>query len=215
MSAVLLLYGWLGIGNLGGLVVFALLYGLSSGGIVSVAPSAVMTMAPDMSRVGTRMGMTFTLTGFSALVGTPIAGWILGGGVSEEEWVQENRQEGSMRCPGTRLSVYHVRTTASTGRDNQHITVWARSLEGGLISRSVPVEPSPPTPTLFMLIWFGRKPRSAWCMGRGPSHVSGIASSSAGIRSWDGMRLKINDASKGRQGLLLVYKPARCRQITA
>ncbi|KAF3764621.1 hypothetical protein M406DRAFT_98428 [Cryphonectria parasitica EP155] len=84
VSAVLLL-GWLGIHNLGGLVVFALLYGLFSGGIVSVTPSAVMSMSPDMSRVGTRMGMTFMLAGFSILLGTPIAGWILGG-FSESEW---------------------------------------------------------------------------------------------------------------------------------
>lgn len=84
VSAVLL-YGWLGIHNLAGLIVFALLYGLFSGGIVSVTPSAVMSMTPDMSRVGTRMGMTFMLTGFSILLGTPIAGWILGG-FSETEW---------------------------------------------------------------------------------------------------------------------------------
>lgn len=84
VSAVLA-FGWLGIHNLAGLVVFALLYGLFSGGIVSVMPSAIITMSPDMSRVGTRLGMTFTLTGFSILVGTPIAGAILGG-YSDREW---------------------------------------------------------------------------------------------------------------------------------
>lgn len=81
-----LLYGWVGINDLGGLVVFALLYGMFSGGIVSVVPNAIIAMSPDMSRVGTRMGMTFMLTGFSILVGTPIAGAILGG-FSEEEWL--------------------------------------------------------------------------------------------------------------------------------
>lgn len=84
-GSALLLYGWLGIHDLGGLVVFTLLYGLTSGGIVSVLPSATMTMSPDMSRVGTRMGMVFMMTGFSILVGTPIAGWILGD-FSEERW---------------------------------------------------------------------------------------------------------------------------------
>lgn len=83
--SAILAYGWLGINNLAGLVVFALLYGTFSGGIVSVLPSAIITMSPDMSRVGTRMGMTFTLTGFSILVGTPIAGAILGG-YSDREW---------------------------------------------------------------------------------------------------------------------------------
>lgn len=85
VASAVLSYGWLGVHNLGGLVVFALLYGGFSGGIVSVTPSAVMTMSPDISRVGTRMGMTFMLTGVSILLGTPIAGWILGG-YSEKEW---------------------------------------------------------------------------------------------------------------------------------
>lgn len=84
-ASAALLFGWLGIRDLGGLVAFALLYGLASGGIVSVLPSAVMSMAPDMARVGTRMGMTFMLTGTSILVGTPIAGWILGD-FSDARW---------------------------------------------------------------------------------------------------------------------------------
>lgn len=84
VSAVLL-FGWFGIMNLAGLVVFALLYGMFSGGIVSVTPSAVMTMSPDISRVGTRLGMTFTVTGSAILIGTPIAGAILGE-FTESEW---------------------------------------------------------------------------------------------------------------------------------
>lgn len=85
VASAVLLFGWLGIYNLGGLVVFALLYGLFSGGIVSVTPSAVMSMSPDISRVGTRMGMTFTFTGLATLIGTPIAGAILGD-FTEREW---------------------------------------------------------------------------------------------------------------------------------
>lgn len=83
-SAALLL-GWFGVRDTGGLVAFALLYGAASGGTVAVLPSAVMTMAPDMARVGTRMGMTFLLTGLAVLVGTPAAGWILGD-FSEARW---------------------------------------------------------------------------------------------------------------------------------
>lgn len=80
-----LLVGWFGVRDTGGLVAFALLYGAASGGTVAVLPSAVMTMAPDMARVGTRMGLTFVLTGLSVLVGTPAAGWILGD-FSEVRW---------------------------------------------------------------------------------------------------------------------------------
>lgn len=85
-ASSILLYGWIGIHDLSGLVVFALLYGMFSGGIVSVVPSALISMSPDLSRIGTRMGMNFMLTGVSILVGTPIAGAILGG-FSEAEWL--------------------------------------------------------------------------------------------------------------------------------
>ncbi|PSR94513.1 major facilitator superfamily domain-containing protein [Coniella lustricola] len=95
MSAVLL-YGWLGIHNLGGLVVFALLYGLSSGGIVSVTPSAVMTLTPDISLVGTRLGMLFMLCGVSILLGTPIAGWILGRGFTIMQSFGQKTSKGAL-----------------------------------------------------------------------------------------------------------------------
>ncbi|KUI61503.1 Riboflavin transporter MCH5 [Cytospora mali] len=85
-ASSILLYGWLGIHNLAGLVVFVLLYGAFSGGIVSVTPSAILSLSPNMGLVGTWMGMTFTLTGVAILVGTPIAGAILGG-FTETEWL--------------------------------------------------------------------------------------------------------------------------------
>ncbi|ROW07747.1 hypothetical protein VMCG_03632 [Cytospora schulzeri] len=85
-ASAILLYGWLGVHNLAGLVVFALFYGAFSGGIVSVTPSAIFTLSPNLGLVGTRMGMTFTLTGIALLVGTPIAGAILGG-FTETEWL--------------------------------------------------------------------------------------------------------------------------------
>jgi len=78
LASALLLLGWLGIDSLGGLVAFALLYGLFSGGIVSVTPSVIMSLTPDLGRVGARLGMCFLMTGTSVLVGTPIAGAILG-----------------------------------------------------------------------------------------------------------------------------------------
>lgn len=77
-ASAALLFAWLGISSLGGLVAFALLYGLFSGGIVSVTPSVIVCLSPDMGRVGTRMGMLFFTTGIAILVGTPAGGAILG-----------------------------------------------------------------------------------------------------------------------------------------
>ena len=79
MSAVLC-FAWLGIRSLGGLITFAVLYGASSGGLVSVTPSATVALTPDLSVVGTRMGMLFFATGIAVVIGPPIAGAIVGAG---------------------------------------------------------------------------------------------------------------------------------------
>ncbi|OAA55031.1 Major facilitator superfamily domain, general substrate transporter [Niveomyces insectorum RCEF 264] len=100
-TCAVLLFGWLGIssetadalvrgdgsGHLGGLVVFALLYGLFSGGIVGLMPSVIISLSPDFGRVGTRMGMVFFVSGLSLLIGPPIAGAILGDGSLARRWL--------------------------------------------------------------------------------------------------------------------------------
>ncbi|KAK3330053.1 major facilitator superfamily domain-containing protein [Apodospora peruviana] len=77
VSAVLA-FAWMGIRNEAGSIVFALLYGAFSGGLVSLTPSIFMELSPDLSRVGARMGMGFLVTGTALLIGTPIAGAIVG-----------------------------------------------------------------------------------------------------------------------------------------
>ncbi|KAL2755713.1 hypothetical protein ACRALDRAFT_1064259 [Sodiomyces alcalophilus JCM 7366] len=85
VASAVLMFAWLGIRDFGGLIAFALLYGLFSGSVVSVTPTVVVSLAPDMSRVGTRMGMMFFVCGLPILFGTPIAGAIVGG-YSRVEW---------------------------------------------------------------------------------------------------------------------------------
>ncbi|KAI0149638.1 MFS general substrate transporter [Hypoxylon sp. NC0597] len=77
LGASILAFGWFGVRNLAGTVVFALLFGFFNGGVTSLPPSAVVSLTPDMSRLGTRMGMLFAFIGLAVLVGTPIAGAIL------------------------------------------------------------------------------------------------------------------------------------------
>lgn len=71
---------WIGIHNTAGLIVFAALYGFFSGTFVSLPPTTVVTLSPDLSMVGTRMGMSFAFAGLGLLVGNPVAGAILGTG---------------------------------------------------------------------------------------------------------------------------------------
>ncbi|RYP13303.1 hypothetical protein DL767_010824 [Monosporascus sp. MG133] len=85
LGAAVLALAWLGVRRLGGLVAFALLFGFFNGGVTSLPPSAIAVLTPDLSRLGTRMGMTFIFTGSAVLVGTPIAGAILRS-YSEAAW---------------------------------------------------------------------------------------------------------------------------------
>ncbi|KAI1089192.1 MFS general substrate transporter [Rostrohypoxylon terebratum] len=77
LGASIVAFGWFGVKDLGGTVVFALLFGFFNGGVTSLPPSAIVSLTPDMSRLGTRMGMLFFVIGIAVLVGTPIAGAIL------------------------------------------------------------------------------------------------------------------------------------------
>ncbi|KAH7250789.1 major facilitator superfamily domain-containing protein [Fusarium solani] len=77
MGATILAFAWIGIHNIAGTIVFAVLFGFVSGAIVSLPPTVVVRMTPDVSVIGTRMGMCFTFAGFGLLIGNPIAGSLL------------------------------------------------------------------------------------------------------------------------------------------
>ncbi len=75
--ASILAFAWIAVHNLAGIVVFAILYGCFSGSIVSLPPTALAALSPDLSRGGTWMGMCFSFAGFGLLLGSPVAGAIL------------------------------------------------------------------------------------------------------------------------------------------
>lgn len=77
LGAGILAFSWLGVHDLGGTITFAVLFGFFNGGVASLPPSAIVTLTPDLGRLGTRMGMLFAFIGIAVLVGTPIAGAIL------------------------------------------------------------------------------------------------------------------------------------------
>ncbi|KAH0129660.1 hypothetical protein KCU67_g16994, partial [Aureobasidium melanogenum] len=64
----------------GGLIVWALLYGALSGAFVSLQPTTVASITEDLSTVGGRMGMNTFCASFGILIGTPIAGLLVGSG---------------------------------------------------------------------------------------------------------------------------------------
>ncbi|KAJ2965549.1 hypothetical protein NQ176_g10562 [Zarea fungicola] len=85
-ASAVLGFGWMGLHNLGSVVIWAILYGVTSGAVVVGVPVAIMALSPDMARMGTRLGMAFGVSGITILVGTPIAGAIFGK-FTHERWL--------------------------------------------------------------------------------------------------------------------------------
>lgn len=87
--AAILAFCWIRIRDIAGLVVFCVLYGFFSGTFVSLQGPTVVSLCPDLSLVGTRIGMGLAFSGIGLLVGSPVAGAILrseGGWVGLQSW---------------------------------------------------------------------------------------------------------------------------------
>ena len=75
-----LAFALLGIKSTAGVVAFTVVYGFVSAPYVSLPIAIVTSLSPDKSVLGTRLGMSFVFIGLGALIGSPVAGAILGNG---------------------------------------------------------------------------------------------------------------------------------------
>ncbi|KAJ3516184.1 hypothetical protein NLJ89_g1278 [Agrocybe chaxingu] len=78
LACGVLIYGLIGINTVAGIVVFAILYGFMSGAALSLVAPGVAVLARHPSEIGIRFGLAFSLSGFGALVGSPVTGALLG-----------------------------------------------------------------------------------------------------------------------------------------
>jgi MFS family permease len=77
LSCAVILLSWMAVTTPAGLYVWAVFYGMASGGIQSLFPACLSSLTDDLKKVGVRMGMIFTITAFATLMGPPIAGAII------------------------------------------------------------------------------------------------------------------------------------------
>lgn len=75
----ILIFCFIGIETPAGLYAWAIFYGIMAGGIQSLFPAALSSLTTDLRKLGTRMGMVFTIVSFAVLTGPPIAGAIVAG----------------------------------------------------------------------------------------------------------------------------------------
>lgn len=78
LICALLLFCWIAVTSLAGLIVVSVLFGFFSGAAQALIPSVVVWLAPDLSKAGVRIGMTLFMCGLGLLVGSPIGGAIIG-----------------------------------------------------------------------------------------------------------------------------------------
>ncbi|MCJ1457028.1 hypothetical protein MMC28_007394 [Mycoblastus sanguinarius] len=73
----LLLYCWAAVSSKGGLVGFAVVYGLFAAGIQALFPATTSSLTTDLKKAGVRMGMIFSVVSFACLTGPPLAGALI------------------------------------------------------------------------------------------------------------------------------------------
>ena len=76
LSGATVLY-WISVFNVAGNISFAVMWGLFSGGFVALGNVVLTGITPDLTRLGTRMGMVAIIKGVGSLIGPPISGAIL------------------------------------------------------------------------------------------------------------------------------------------
>ncbi|KAJ7634826.1 major facilitator superfamily domain-containing protein [Roridomyces roridus] len=80
-----LMFSLLGITSTGSMVPVAIIYGIASGAYLALTIAVVASLARSPAEMGLRIGVSFTVISFAALVGTPIAGALL---TPEFHWIR-------------------------------------------------------------------------------------------------------------------------------
>ncbi|KAI1386786.1 MFS general substrate transporter [Hypoxylon trugodes] len=78
IAVSIVLYGWIAVAHAHGpLYAFAAVYGFVGSAIQSLFAASLAALTTDLSQLGTRMGMVFSVVAFACLTGSPIAGAII------------------------------------------------------------------------------------------------------------------------------------------
>lgn len=75
--AGILLYCWIAVRNIGGIISFSVVYGTIAAGVQVMFPAAFSSLATDLSKMGVRVGMILSIVAFACLAGPPLAGALI------------------------------------------------------------------------------------------------------------------------------------------
>jgi MFS family permease len=77
MVASVLLFCWIAVGSIEGLYAWDAMYGFFAGSIQALTLASASSFTPDMSKVGSRVGLAFVVLGISSLTGPAIGGALI------------------------------------------------------------------------------------------------------------------------------------------
>ena len=72
-----MLYSWMAVSSLSGFTAFVILYGICANAVQTLFPSTLSSLTTDLTKMGTRIGMVFSIGSIACLTGTPIAGALI------------------------------------------------------------------------------------------------------------------------------------------
>ncbi|KAL8971378.1 MAG: hypothetical protein Q9183_001081 [Haloplaca sp. 2 TL-2023] len=71
------LYCWMVVVNVEGYIAFVVFYGIFANAVQTLFPSTLSHLTTDITKMGVRTGMVFTIGSFACLTGPPIAGMLI------------------------------------------------------------------------------------------------------------------------------------------
>jgi MFS family permease len=86
--AGILLYCWMAVMSLTGFTAFVIIYGVCANAVQTLFPSTLSSLTTDMSKMGVRVGMVFTIGSLACLTGAPIAGALIDFDTGKYEYAQ-------------------------------------------------------------------------------------------------------------------------------
>jgi MFS family permease len=76
-ASALIILLWLTVHRTVTLIAISIIYSFFAGGLTNCAPAVVGLLSPELNKIGTRVGMMYTVVSLGTLIGNPIAGAIL------------------------------------------------------------------------------------------------------------------------------------------
>ena len=74
-----LIYVWIAVDSYSGIIAFVVVYGYVAAGVQSLFPATLSSLTTDLNKMGTKVGMVFTIYGIATLTGSPLAGALITG----------------------------------------------------------------------------------------------------------------------------------------